>query len=109
SRGFLAASGVVTSYHPELGESERDDAVATMIFNAWLPRIVAGTFDDEPMPGGVFQPSGSHGRVRALHRFLDGRGSDNPQGLASFDPATGESVFFDVIDTPEIETSREII
>lgn len=109
SRGFLAKSGVVTTYHPELAPNEADDAVATMIFNAWLPRVIAATFDDEPMPGGVFQPSGSHGRVRALHRFLDGRGPNNPGALASYDPATEESVFFDVIGTPEVETSDEII
>jgi penicillin G amidase len=107
SRGFFAKSGVVTTYHPELDEGEIYDAVATMIFNAWLPRVIAGAFDDEPIPGGVFR--GSHGRVRALHRFLDGRGPNNPLALASYDPTTEESVFFDVFGTPEVETSHEII
>jgi penicillin amidase len=40
---------------------------------------------------------------------LHGRGAGNPDGLASFNPATNESVFFDVLDTPEVETSHEII
>ncbi len=106
-RGHIARSGVDTFYQ-QPSDSDREDAVATMIFNAWLPRVIRKTFDDEKLPG-VWQPSGSHGRVRALHRFLDGRGPNNPLSLASFDSTSQESIFFDILDTTEVESSHEII
>ncbi len=103
--GFEAPSGVKTFYNPEVSEEERRDAVATMIFNAWLPRVIQGVFDDEGLPG-VFH-GGNHGRIRALYRFLEARGSD--AGFASHNPETGESIFFDVLGTDEVETSNEVI
>jgi penicillin amidase len=107
-RGYRARSGVETSYGPEVTSDDREDAVATMIFNAWMSRVLIGVFDDEGLPG-VFQPSGSTGRVRALDRFLRGRGADNPLDLVSFNPARGETAFFDVLATPQIETSHQVI
>ena len=104
-RGYAAASGVETFYQSP-GADERDDAVATMIFNAWLPRVLKAVFDDEGLPG-IWQGSG--GRVRALSRFLSGRGEGNPGGLASWNPETGESAFFDVLGTDEIEQSDGLI
>jgi len=106
-RGFDAASGVETFYHVP-GDHEDADAVATMIFNAWLPRAIALTFGDEGM-GGAWPFSSSRGSVKAMRRFLQGRGEDNPDGLASWSTATGESVFFDVQGTPELETSDFIL
>lgn len=107
-RGFATPSGVDTFYAPDHDQDARDDAVATMLFNAWLPRVISGTFDDEGLPG-IWQPSGSHGRVKSLDKFLRGRGADNPLSLASFNAATGESAFFDVLGTDEVETSHEVI
>lgn len=106
-RGMKAQSGVETFYN-EPDDLEREDAVATMIFNAWMSRMLSGVFDDESMPGGVFR-EGTHSRLDALRRFFDGRGAGNPQNLASFNEATGESIFFDVQATPEVETSHEIV
>lgn len=105
--GFRTPSGVETFYNTP-SDQDRIDAVATTLFNAWFGRVVRGVFDDEGLPG-VFHPSGTHGRVRGLNRFLDGRGADNPEGLASFNAETSESIFFDVLGTPEVETSHEII
>jgi penicillin amidase len=107
-RGFKAKSGVKTFYN-EPDDQDREDAVATMIFNAWMSRVISGVFNDEGLPGGVFRGSGTHGRLRVLMRFLDGRGSDNPLQLASFNNGTAESIFFDVLATPEVETSHEVI
>ncbi len=106
--GMVARSGVQTFYN-EPDALEREDAVATMIFNAWMSRVLGGVFDDEGLPGGVFRGGGTDGRLRALRRFLDGRGAGNPLGLASFHEDTSESIFFDVRETPEVETSHEII
>ena len=105
--GADAASGVETFYH-QVEDGETEDAVATMIFNAWVARVISGTFDDEGFPD-VWEPNGSTGRVRALKLMLDGRGDDNPAGLSSWNAATGESAFFDVAGTAEIETSDEIM
>jgi len=107
-RGYATPSGVDTFYSPEHTQEDRDDAVATMLFNAWLPRVINGTFGDEGLPG-IWQPSGSHGRVKALDKFLRGRGDDDPLSLASFNDATGESAFFDVLGTDEVETSHEVV
>jgi len=106
-RGYKTPSGVETVYGPEVSSSDHDDAVATMIFNAWMSRVLSGTFNDEGLPG-VFH-SGTHGRLRALDRFLRGRGDDNPLQLASHNADTGESIFFDVLSTTEVETSNEVI
>lgn len=105
--GFAARSGVKTFYAAP-DEQAKSDAVATTVFNAWVARLVEAIFGDESLPD-VWKPGGTDGRLRALHRLLDGRGTDNPLGLASFNPATGESVFFDVLATPEVETSTELI
>ena len=102
-RGFDAAAGVETFYlTPEADDAE--DAVATSIFNAWIGRFISKTFDDEGWPG-VFGPTGDTGRTRTLKRMLLGRGAGNPEGMASWNPDTEESAFFDVRGTPEIETS----
>lgn len=105
--GAPAASGVETFYHRvEAGEAE--DAVATMIFNAWVGRFNGAVFDDEGLPD-VWVSGGTNGRTRALKLFLDGRGDGNPNDLASFNPTTAESAFFDVLGTDEIETADEVM
>jgi penicillin amidase len=108
SRGLVARSGVDTFYDAPSAE-EKDDAVATMIFNAWMSRFVNGVFDDEQLPGGVFRGGGTDGKMRAMRRFLAGRGAGNPEELASYNPATEESAFFDVLGTDEVESSREVM
>ncbi|MGB0589464.1 MAG: penicillin acylase family protein [Myxococcota bacterium] len=103
--GYIARSGVETFYQ-SVEPSHREDAVATMIFNAWFPRVLQAVFDDEGLPG-IWQGSG--GKVRALERLLSGRGEGNPGDLASWNPDTGESAFFDVLGTDEIERSGAVI
>jgi penicillin amidase len=106
--GLTAWSGVETFYDTP-SEEEKVDAVATMIFNAWMSRVIRGVFDDEALPGGVFRGGGNDRKTRALGRFLAGRGAGNAESLASFNPDTEETAFFDVLGTPEVETSREVI
>lgn len=105
--GYEARSGVETFYSTP-APADKDAAVATMIWNAWLGRALQGVFGDEPM-GGVYHSFSSGGQIRGLNRFLKGRGPNNPEKLASYNPATEESIFFDVLGTPEVETSREVL
>jgi penicillin amidase len=106
-RGFVAASGVQTVYHPSVDADERGDAVATTIFNAWLGPFDARVLGDERFPDNTFTPTGSGGRMRTMTRLIEGRGEGNPLGLASYDPEKNESIFFDVIDTPVREDAIE--
>ncbi|MEZ4320694.1 MAG: penicillin acylase family protein [Myxococcota bacterium] len=107
-RGFEAASGVETFYEPVITDDDRADAVATTIFNVWLADVLRLSIDDEGFPGNVFQGGGSAGRLRIFDRMVNGRGAGNPRDLASYDPTTLESVFWDIKDTPEIEQSDEV-
>lgn len=106
ARGCEAGSGVATFYHQPDGD-ERHDAVATMLFNAWMARVVQGVWADEALPTGLFWRR-DQSRVQLIKRFLEAR-----DGLASAPsselPETGESVFFDDRRTAEVETSREIL
>ncbi|GMV40445.1 MAG: hypothetical protein AMXMBFR64_21610 [Myxococcales bacterium] len=104
---FRAESGVETFYHsPSL--EDRADAVATMVFNAWLPRFVASVWGDEPC-GDLFPYRPDNTRLAAILAFLDGRGPGNPGALASWSEETGESVFFDRVGTPESERADEVM
>ncbi|MCB9615239.1 MAG: penicillin acylase family protein [Sandaracinus sp.] len=105
--GYLAQSGVVTSYHPSVTPEERANAVATSIFNAWLGPFDARVLGDERFPESTFTPTGSGGRMRTMTRLIEGRGAANPLSLASFDVSEGESIFFDVLGTPEKENAIE--
>lgn len=107
ARGANAASGVDTFYDTPT-QNDRDDAVATMVFNAFFRRLNANVFDDEAIAE-VLALDPRFMRTASLRRFFDGRGAGNPEGLASFDAATGESVFFDDANTAIVESSREIL
>ena len=106
--GADAASGVETFYDQPTA-ADRDNATATMIFNAWFRQWRGAVLDDEGIDF-AFQPP-SLGRTivtRTLHWMVTGRGPDNPRGLASWNPDTGESAYFDVLGTPEVETSDDV-
>ena len=74
--------------------ADKEDAVATMIFNAWYGRFLSGVFGDESLPSGIWFPTGDSGRQRTITRLMKGRGMGNPENIASWDPATEESAFF---------------
>lgn len=105
--GYHARSGVTTFYQAPTAQ-DTQASVATQIFNAWSGPFVNRVFDDENLPG-VWRPGGADGRLRAINTFLKGRGPDNPQGLASWYSETQESIFFDVLATPEVEVSDELM
>ena len=105
-RGFQAASGVETFYASPTAE-EKMDSIATMIFNAAMSRLVGGVWNDEELPNGLFWRR-SQTQVLLIKRFLEARDAGDTT-LASFNPETGESIFFDDATTLEVERSREII
>jgi len=106
-RGRHAASGVETVWD-DPSDEDRQDAVATMIWNAFIGRWVGAVFDDESGMPGLFRPYGMYGRLRTLSVLLAGVGPDG-EPPASHDPDTGESVFFDDTRTEDIvESSGEL-
>jgi penicillin amidase len=107
AQGLAARAGVETFYMSvEPGDLEA--SVATMLWAAWSGEFVAQVFDDEGFPG-VWYPTGDTGKTRTLTRMLAGRGPDNPEQMASWVEETGESAFFDVLSTAELETSHEVV
>ncbi len=105
-RGADAASGVETFYN-QPDDDERADAVATMIFNAWLMQWLDGLFADEGIDFAfALDPRGA--RIRLLDRMLQGRGPDGADAVASWVADTQESAFFDVLGTEDVERSDEI-
>lgn len=105
--GLWAKSGVDTFYDP-LQAGDEDQAVATTIWHTWISEVFSGLLDDEGLPN-VNYPTGDTGRTRLLSFLLAGRGPGNPLDQASWNPDTEESIYFDVLGTPEVETSDEIV
>lgn len=106
ARGTQAESGVETFYH-SLEDGEVGDAVATMLFNAWFSRVLQKVWNDEGNAGRFFE-QGDMTRVLLLNRYLQAR-DDGDTAIASYNSETGESAFFDILSTPEVETSNEVI
>jgi len=105
-RGAVAESGVQTFYDQPDAERQQD-AVAAMIFNAWLRKLFVGLFGDEGFDF-LWAADPRDLRARALLRLVRGRGPGNPGEIASYNPATEESALFDVLDTPAVETSAQV-
>lgn len=106
--GFATPSGVETFYGTPT-PADQENAVATMIHAAWLPRFIQGVLDDEGIDRS-WSPAvtGDTYRMGLFKLIVDGRGPGNPSGIGSWNMATGESVFFDDINTPEVESSLEM-
>lgn len=108
SAGFDTPSGVETFYSTPSG-TDAADAVATTIFHVWFSRFVRDVLDDEGFSSSMsFAVTGDTFRLGLIDRLLRGRGAADPEMLGSFDPTRAESVFFDDVTTPEVETSHEI-
>lgn len=109
SRGAVAESGVETFYHSP-GPFEAEDAIGAMLYHALFRTMLDRVLGDEDI---YFAFQGwrlSYTLIpRTLHWLLEGRGIDNPRSLASWNPDTGESAFFDVLGTPEVERSDEVL
>ena len=107
AHGYLARSGVETFYHVA-DDRERRDAVATMIFNVYVRELLRLVWSDEAENAIPYDESRL--KIYALHRMLEGRGPDNPRGLASWRAENQESTFFDRRETADdIERSEELM
>lgn len=104
--GAPALSGVATFYHV-VAAGEDAHAIATAIFNAWMDNAINLTVDDEGL--NLWEPWGADARTRAMWYMWQGRGPNNPGKLGSWNPATQESAFFDVLSTPPIESANEVV
>ncbi len=100
---FSAASGV----DHDTGERQAGDlpeaqaAQATLLFNTWLVRLLARVFADEL--GATGRPSGSGQYVPAILHLLE----SDPPTLATYDEGQGDSILWDDLGTPELETRQE--
>ncbi len=104
--GLRASSGVRTFY--ELPDDvQRDDAVSTMIFNAWISAFDTRVLGDERIED-ILAALGPSARTRLLVALLAGRG-DAGRSLASWSADREESVFFDDLRTAVVETADEEI
>ncbi|MFM2244201.1 MAG: hypothetical protein RL071_275 [Pseudomonadota bacterium] len=106
-RGCFAASGVETFYDSPTAQ-DVDDSVAAMIFNETKGWLVAYVLDDEAI-NDLYRTGGTSGRINLLHRMLTDRGPSSEGAMASWDPSTRESAFWDVLGTPEVERADELL
>lgn len=106
TRGATAESGVATFYETPTAD-QRNDAVATMIFNAFYRALQAQALGDEGIDP-ILDTDARFLRGTTMVELVRNRGS-NPSNLASYDMARGESVFWDDVRTAEIERSNEIV
>jgi len=104
--GMVAHSGVETFYNSPTAD-EVLDSIATVIWNTTIGRVQDKVLGDEGFPN-IYRPGGTQGRARTFDLVMRGRGPNNPMDLASWNEDTGESIFFDVVSTPEVETSHEV-
>lgn len=107
--GFATPSGVETSYAPAPSAAERDQSVATTLFNHWFPRFIRGVLSDERIDRNLSPAvTGDTYTMQTIDLLVRGRGAGNPLGLGSWHPDREESVFFDDVSTTEVESSQEI-
>ena len=81
-------------------EAEVVDSIAAAIFNASLTRVVRLAFDDEVVALGARPGSGSIA-LTLQWATLD------PQRLATYDAAVGDTVLWDDLTTPNVKESRD--
>jgi penicillin amidase len=103
-RGFEAASGVETFYHPVVDATEAEDAVATMVFNDWFAALLGAVLDDEGLDGIHWNGGGTDGRTRLLVHVIMA-----PETMAGFDAARADHVYWDDAGTPAAEARGEIL
>jgi penicillin amidase len=101
--GFEAASGIDPSSGEPLALDlvEARAAQATLLFNAWLVRLLPRVLRDETTHAGW--PGGTGYDIVSLLHLV----SSDPGTLATFDPATSDSALWDDMTTPEIESRQE--
>ena len=106
---YEAASGIDLDTNeplPEAGDTavEARAAQATLVFNAWVVRLVERVMGDELQHAGrPFIPRQQRAKAILAITLKD------PSTLPTFDPATNESALWDDMATAEIESKDERI
>lgn len=100
---FAASAGVdLDDNQPlPLDVPEARASQATLLFNVWLVRFMARTFGDELERVG--RRSGTGHYVPAILHLLE----SDPQNLRTFDAASADSILWDDLATPELESRHE--
>jgi hypothetical protein len=103
---FEAGAGVRLSdgVPSEPGEDSRASQ-GTLLFNAWLSRMLQVTLGDETTRMGLDQGLPGDMGVRALVHLLE----SEPKALASYDEGVGDSILFDDMATDGLEGREERI
>lgn len=100
--GYDARAGVSLDDGSNSADAvEANASKATLVFNAWVVRMIELTYGDELAKIGIFDP-GVEMR-RALVYLL----TADPKTLATYDAASGDSAIFDDMSTTAIESRRE--
>lgn len=107
-----------TGLDPDTGKpvgnaGELNAAQATLIFNAWLTRLLGRVFSDEfslvDVHNAIFDSTSGLDRqlsVRALVRLW----TSDPSSLATYDSAQADSALWDNLNTPAFETrSQDVV
>ena len=102
-----ASSGVDTFYQ-QVTDEERRYSVATTLFNVWYRRMLENTFSDERLDW-LWTGVDTRRLGRVLPRMLANRGAEPQNQRTDFISARGESIFFDNLNTEEVESSDELI
>ena len=84
------------------------DSQATTVFMVWMRRFADRTFEDETteltQPGGLASPPGATAQLKLLVRMVN----NSPLLNTQIDPMSGDSILFDIVDTPQTETKAQI-
>ncbi len=101
--GYPAEAGInLDDDSLNVDAKEAADSKATLIFNAWIERAIARTFEDELTLIGQ-SSLGSTYTVRGFIRLLE----EDPTTLATYDAATGQSILWDDIATTGTLESKD--
>lgn len=100
---YAAAAGIDLDTNEPLPVDvpEARASQATLLFNVWFVRLLARTFGDELERVG--RRSGTGHSVPAILHLLE----SDPQNLRTFDAATADSILWDDLATPELESRHE--
>jgi penicillin amidase len=104
---YDAASGMNPDDNtPSADAKEAMASRATTVFNVWLSRMIHLVFDDEAaITGGTEATRESRDDRRVLMNVM----LPDPKTLATYDATYGDSILFDDLTTPELETRDERI
>ncbi len=107
---YLAASGIDQDTGELLSDAdgapkavEARAARSTLLFNIWLVRLLRRTFGDEYVRAGRGEGIPRAMQVEGMLHLVE----DEPASFATFDASANDSILWDDIDTPALESRHE--